>query len=1007
MRPAGLVGVLAFAVVLSPTSDTAAGAVGPVPQWIWADRFPSRLQTAYVRREFELRGAVKAAQLEALADDQMKVFVNGREVADVAERHFTQRTDVTEHLKQGRNALAIEGRNQDGPAGVLLRLSVTYVDNRKEQIVTDPTWKASLKLADGWQQADFDDSAWPRAVDFGLLGVQPWGDPIGEDEDYDQWKRSLGTAAAIDTSSLQVMDGFDVELIRSAASGEGSWVSLAFDPAGRLTIAREDRGLLRMTLPKASGEHVLLETINNDLLECRGLLYTSDGLFVNANNSKALYRLRDNNGDGRFDETTLLRKTEGGVGHGRNDLAFGPDDSIYLIHGNDTLLPSDFTSDESPYRNYSRDRLLPCEWNRHLFNAGTVPPAGHVIRTDANGRRWDVMAGGFRNPYGIDFSSDSEMFTYDADMEWDVGAPWYRPTRVNHIVAGGDYGWRQGTDKWAAWYPDSLPTTLDIGKGSPTAVKFGARSSFPPQFQRALFVLDWAYGRIFAVHLIPQGATYTARADLLVQGRPLNVTDLDFGPDGAMYFITGGRGTQSGLYRLRYHGPEISEETPPEVTSQELAAAESARALRHKLEAFHCVQDPRAIELAWPHLNSSDPSLRHAARLAIERQSVDLWHRRALAEEEPTAAGTTLMALARVGDVALQGSILERLGSFDLGGWSPDQQLIALRAYQLCLIRMGRPDSDTVRKLAERLETLFPSEHMETDQLLCELLVFLESREVLQKALLLMEQAPTQEQQLFYLFTLRNVKGGWTIDERKRYLTVILAADRYEGGRTMPQFVQYIRDDFLAALSDAEREQLKAEIAAIFSPEPAVPAVAAKRDFVREWTADELSVALRRIGDGRSLERGKQLYTEASCVRCHRLGKEGTFIGPDLTGVARRFSPRDLLESMINPSKIIDDKYRQTNFEIEDGTVLTGTVAQEDEQRVSLAADPLTRAEMVHIPRSQITGRKVSPVSPMPSGLLNTFSEAEILDLLAYVIASGDARHPFYRQPPKSKEARY
>ena len=1001
-----LLALIAFAVSFSPASNMAVGAVGPVPQWLWANRMPGQQQTAYFRKEFTLRAGIRSAELDALADDQMKVFANGKEVANVSEQHLIERIDVTEHLKQGRNALAIEGMNHGGPGGVLLRLNVTYDDARKEQIVTDPTWKATLKAPDGWQQSNFNDAAWPRAIDFGLIGVQPWGDPIGEDEDYDQWKRSLGTAAAIDISSIQVMEGFEVELIRSAAPDEGSWVSLAFDPGGQLTIAREDRGLVRMKLPKSRGEQIAMETINDDLLECRGLLYALDSLFVNANNSKAFYRLRDSDGDDRLDETILLRKTEGGVGHGRNDLVLGPDNSIYLIHGNDTLLPSDFTPGESPYRNFARDRLLPCDWNRHLFNAGTVPPAGHVLRTDTEGSRWDLIAGGFRNPYGIDFNTDGEMFTYDADMEWDVGAPWYRPTRVNHIVPGGDYGWRQGTDKWPAWYPDSLPTTLDIGKGSPTAVKFGTRSSFPPRFQRALFVLDWAYGRIFAVHLIPHGAGYVARADLLVQGRPLNVTDLDFGHDGAMYFTTGGRGTQSGLYRVRYVGQQIAEATPTEDESNESAAAVRGRALRRKLEAFHRVQDPQAIDLAWPHLNSSDPWLRHAARVAIERQPPDLWQQRALAEQDPTAAATALMALARVGDASLQRTILARIGSFDLARWSPEQQLIALRAYQLCLIRMGRPDPDTIRNVAERLEAFFPTEHLETDQLLCELLLFLDSGDVLHKALMLMEHAPTQEQQLFYLFTLRQMKTGWTIDERRRYLAVLLGANAYDGGRTMPQFLQFIRDDFFATLSDAEKQQLKVEIAAILSPETKASAIAVQRDFVREWTADELSDAIQQIGDGRSLERGKQLYTEASCVRCHRLGKEGTFIGPDLTGVARRFSPRDLLESMIDPSKVIDDKYRQTNFELEDGTVLTGTIAQEDEHRVSLAADPLTRHEVLHIPQSQITARKISPLSPMPSGLLNTFSEAEILDLLAYVLASGDARHPFYRQMPNSNGAR-
>ena len=49
------------------------------------------------------------------------------------------------------------------------------------------------------------------------------------------------------------------------------------------------------------------------------------------------------------------------------------------------------------------------------------------------------------------------------------------------------------------------------------------------------------YGKIDAVHLQRAGASYTGRAEVFLKGRPLNVTGLDFGPDGAMYFVTGGR----------------------------------------------------------------------------------------------------------------------------------------------------------------------------------------------------------------------------------------------------------------------------------------------------------------------------------------------------------------------------------------------------------------------------------------------------------------------------------
>src|SRR5260370_1446498 len=217
-----------------------------------------------------------------------------------------------------------------------------------------------------------------------------------------------------------------------------------------------------------------------------------------------------------------------------------------------------------------------------------------------------MFAGGFRNPYGIAFNRDGELFTYDADMEWDAGAPWYRPTCVMHVVSGGEYGWRQETNCWPDHYADSLRRVVDIGLGSPTGVKFGEKSRFPGKYRQALYILDWAYGRIIAVHPQPQGASYTGEAETFIKGRPLNLTDLDFGPDGALYFVVGGRGTQSALYKAIYQGDPYQGHPPAtsQVDRDERTASET-RALRQSLAKHQGSPRPDAIDFAWPHLKNS------------------------------------------------------------------------------------------------------------------------------------------------------------------------------------------------------------------------------------------------------------------------------------------------------------------------------------------------------------------------------------------------------------------
>src|ERR1041385_5669257 len=140
------------------------------------------------------------------------------------------------------------------------------------------------------------------------------------------------------------------------------------------------------------------------------------------------------------------------------------------------------------------------------FGAGRKPPGGFVVRMDQDGKNAELFASGQRNTYDFAFNPDGELFGFDSDMEWDWGTPWYRPIRICHLVSGGDYGFREGTGKWPAYYPDSLPPVVDVGIGSPTGVKFGTHAKFPAKYQRALYAMDWSYGRIFVVHLTPKGS---------------------------------------------------------------------------------------------------------------------------------------------------------------------------------------------------------------------------------------------------------------------------------------------------------------------------------------------------------------------------------------------------------------------------------------------------------------------------------------------------------------------
>lgn len=983
--------VILFAVVVFLAADGPAAVAREniAPQWIWvtADRSPG--QSGSLRRSFVVNGQATDARLDLAADFTLcHVKLNGKTLTELDEYGPWLKLDLTDKLRPGDNTIELQCVSGDGPAAVAVSLNVKQADGTDQYVTSDTKWQARLETAT--------DKSWQSAASMGSVAPELWGlgsiARISAFDDYEQWRQASGGKQGTDPATFLTQPGFEVQLVRSAAADEGSWISVAFDPQGRVTISREDKGLLRMALSKDGSRVEKVETINDTLLETRGLLYAHGMLYANANSSKAMYRLRDTTGDDQFDEVKLLREFPGGGGHGRNDLALGPDGMIYSIHGDSVQLPKENILDRtSPFRAARR---------------GHTTTEGCLIRTDKDGQHWELVAAGLRNPFGIDFNADGEAFTYDADAEFDMGSPWYRPTRIDQLVSGSDFGWRGRTGQWPPYFPDladnSLPV-VDVGKGSPTAVRSGHRSSFPGQYHRAMFALDWAYGRILACHLSPRGAGYACRVETFLKGRPLNVTDLDFGPDGSMYVVTGGRKTQSALYRIRYTGEleeETAETTPQRSDREQFSSA--LRKLNRELATFHGKPNADAVAAAWPHLSSPDPVIRHAARNAVEHQPVADWRQRALTERDPEIAATALLALARTGERASFVELLKRLNTLHTEVRSEYGRLSLVRASRLCLQEPNNLDPQLVLywkiglvnwlDAASRMGTAPTGSGDSFRRELCRLLADLDVGAV-GTFISLLKNSHTQRERMDSLFTMRNQKTGWTIEQRRLYFEALRELDRTAfSGQGMPGFLKQIREDATAQLSDAEREQL-AELlkpAALNTAESLV----ITRPLIRKWTLPELTERLSQTTEPGNAKRGQALFAEVRCVACHRLRGRGGVTGPDLSAVAGRFSRRDILASIVEPSRVIAEKYRGTQVVTTDGRVINGFVVTGGDYRASIlriVQDPLQPGKLTEIRKQDIEINRPSKTSPMPSGLLDTLNEQEILDLLAWLTSAEES----------------
>ena len=1000
------------------------------PEWIWHPNNgtpPGDNEVRFFRKEFRMTDAPEKATLRVACDNRAEVFLDGKQIAEATEWSTPKVVDLTPLLKAGDHLLAVRAENEGSAAGLLVQLEVLFPTTKRMSLVSDATWQTAERGARGWNLPEGQVEGFVAAKSLGRVGVQPWGNVLAAAGGRTQSSRR--PTEALSAESLKVADGFKVELLRSAATNEGSWVSMTVDTKGRLIISPQGREpMFRVTLDK-NGKIAKMENIDLPVNGAMGLLYAFDSLYVNgqASDGYHLYRLRDTDGDDKFDTHELLRKWKGGPGeHGSHGIVLGSDQKLYIVCGNFVDVPADLAP-TSQHKNYADDVVLPRMEDGNGFGAGRKPPGGYVVRLDKNGGNAELFASGQRNTYDIDFNKDGELFGFDSDMEWDWGAPWYRPTRVFHIVSGGDQGFREGSAKWPEFYPDSLPAAVNIGVGSPTGVKAGTKSNFPDKYRDALYVQDWSYGRIVAVHLKGNGASYGGTFEPFVVGKPLNVTDLEFGQDGAMYFTIGGRGTVGGLYRVSALKPNNS---PRQVLVADPDSF-TARKLRHQIENFHGKVDPEALSFVWPHLDSPDRFIRYAARIAVESQPVALWQQRALGESRKRASLTALLALARLGSKEVQQELLAALGRYWPDELDNEQKLEALRVCQVAFSRMGRPGDDVSKDIVKSVDPLYPARTWELNRELSQLLIYLEAPGVVKRTLALRDAAATQEEQVHYMVALRNAKSGWSMDERKRYFGWFVNRPKTEdGGPTYPggasyfisrntrhsdELLQWFKDvgreygdgasyaNFLKKLRiatlDTVIEPDKTELSALFldNSGEALPKPKKEHKFVREWKTDDLLGELDAAGKGRDFENGREAFIAAQCFTCHRFGNEGRGIGPDITAVSSRFSRKDLLESITEPSKVISEQYQNITVIKKDGDDVTGRLVEETNTRLVLIPNQLT-GDRVEVRKNDVQSRGAAKLSPMPEGLIQVLTKEEILDLLAYVESGGQKSHAAFRR---------
>ena len=1003
-----------------PDEPAPAPATAPVkldtPSWIWAPGKKVEESVLFTRR-YRFATDAKSVRLVITADNKARVLLDGREIAATTEWSEPVTVELGA-MAAGVHEFTVEAGNEGGPAGICAQVDWIAADGTRMRMVSDPSWQAS----GAWTNAPV-----PSAV-VGALGDAPWGGAIAE--------AFGGTPAPLAdiARTISVPEGFICELVYVAPKSRGSIVALAADANRKRLIASAQYGRMFAISPCADGGdfHASgVELIEPEIGRAHGILSVDNDLFAVVNegggDARGIWRLRDNDRDGKYDEKKMLASVarDGGE-HGPHQVVAAPDGSIWIVGGNHCAPPEESLVHSRVPKLWQEDIIFTRLWDANGHAVGVMAPGGWIVRTDREGSKWELMTVGFRNSYDLAFDEIGRAYTFDSDMEWDMGLPWYRPTRVCELASGVDYGWRSGSGKWPAWSPDSLPAAVDVGPASPTGVLSAAGLHYPGPWNTAMFFIDWTYGTMWAgwpTDESKDASTPQMRIEPFVVGRPLPMTDAVV-MDGAMYFAVGGRNLPSAVFRVRAERPVLIKRAPMEVP----AALTERRAIEQLHARLEGDAAKRAVTTAFAALGSKDAGIRSAARIALEHQDPALWRARAVTEGDTQAAILGLVALCRAGNPSVDGTaVAARLTALESTVRGTALEKEWLRACELWLLRFASQATDVGGGDALLTAVLahFPAEEgdidaNELDMHRAALLAKMGSPRAVEVAVSLlgkpdvrlatpidaallarggpygkavtdmMANAPATHK-IGLVHAVRDANNGWTAENRMLFARAVADLRKATGGNSYAGFLKRMAEEFVANAPEADREFLASTAAGKSGSDPVI----APRGPGKSWTLESIVALGPKLSTGRDYKEGLRAFRAAQCAQCHRAGGIGGSGGPELSGVSRRFSLEDMASSLVEPSKTLSDQYQNTDIKLKNGRTVTGRIMADNKDSIEVRASLLSDARDT-IAKADIASTSPSPVSPMLANLLDTLSEGEVLDLLAFLRAGGDAGDPAF-----------
>ena len=738
-------------------------------------------------------------------------------------------------------------------------------------------------------------------------------------------------------------DRYQLELIASEPNIVTP-IGVAFDRRGRLLVVESHTHRRTADYKGPPGDRIRMlfdadgdgrldhwATFAEGFKHAMNLLVRPDGAVYLVTRHNVVL-LRDKDDDGRADEQTVLLRLETKDDYPHNALA-----GFARLPSSGELLIGMGENHGAPYK------LIGADGKTLAGKDG----AGCVFRCSQDGRNLQRVATGFWNPFGLCVLDDGRIFAVDNDPD---ACP---PCRLLHVVPGGDYGFRYqygraGNHPLQAWngeLPGTLPMVCGVGE-APTAIVAHAGS---------LWVTSWGDHRIERYRLIPQGGSYSAQREIIVQGgddfRP---TGMAVAPDGSLYFGDWRRrdyevhGTGR-LWRLVLPKDEISETFPPR-------SAQDTGLHATKLQQL------RLVGLADPV-----PVLR--AALASPSADERLFAVRWIADER-IAALRDDVAILLDGPLPNARYYLAVLAAVDWLNREPELRDSGINDALLVQELQSERRPPAVHALALRL--LSPDDKFLTADHL---------RRYLQS-----EYEPLRLEAVRTLAQQSNFDRFGLLESTARD-TAQSDAVRVEALVGLTAAADHARELLEGFAVDANpelrREAERMLRLARLRPMP----VEAKPP------ADDLAAWNHLLAEPGDAEAGRRLFFSPlgpRCSVCHQYDGRGGRTGPDITQFGRSSSRARIIASILQPSQEIAPHYQPWVLVTKDGKTYSGLrLAKAGDDGVEPYVD--SEGHEFSLNSDDVESRSASTASIMPGGLETTLSIADLRDLVSFLAMPNDA----------------